>query len=78
MLLVALLATIQTVHTHPAGADTTTCPLCIVLHTAAPVAPAAAVIVLVPMGVREQTFKARPIIRFWQPKFFTRPPPAGC
>lgn len=78
VLLVALLATIQTTHVDPVGTDASHCPLCIVLHTAAPVTPPAAAIVLVPLGLRELVFKARPVLRFWRPKFFTRPPPAGC
>jgi hypothetical protein len=78
VLLVVLLATIQTTHVDPIGVDARHCPLCVVLHTAAPVTPAAAVIVMVPMGVREPIFKTRSLVRFWRPKFFTRPPPAGC
>ncbi len=78
MLLVSLLATIQIAHVHKVGSDTSTCPLCVVLHSAAPVAEAAAAVVLVPIGIPTPVFKARAISRFWQPKFFTRPPPAGC
>lgn len=78
LLLVSLLATIQITHEHRVGADTSHCPLCIILHTAAPVTPTAAVVVIVPMGRRPLVFKTRPLVRYWRPKFFTRPPPAGC
>ena len=78
VLLVSLLATIQIAHVHKVGADTSHCPLCIVLHSAAPVTPTAAIVVLVHVGRPTPVFKQRAIIRFWQPKFFTRPPPAGC
>jgi len=78
VLLISLLATIQITHEHKVGANTSTCPLCVILHSAAPVTPAAAAIVLVPVGIPAPVFKARAITRFWQPKFFTRPPPAGC
>jgi hypothetical protein len=78
VLLVALMATIEVTHAHPVGADTSTCPLCIVMHTVAPVTPASAVIVMVPIGRPAQVFKTRSIVRYWRPKFFTRPPPAGC
>ncbi len=78
VLLAALIATIEVTHVHKVGADTSHCPLCIVLHTAAPVAPTAAIVVVVPIGRPAQLFKSRAIIRFWRPKFFTRPPPAGC
>ena len=45
--LLALLTVIQVAHVHAVDSDADHCPLCIVLHTAAPVAAAAVAIVLV-------------------------------
>ena len=78
VLLISLLATIQITHEHKVSANTSTCPLCVVLHSAAPVTPAAVAVVFVPIGIPAPVFRTRAITRFWQPKFFTRPPPAGC
>jgi hypothetical protein len=76
--LVALLTVVQVAHAHPFDSDADHCPLCIVMHTAAPVAVTAAVVVLVQTESRAPVFEARPVVRHWNPKLFTRPPPAGC
>jgi hypothetical protein len=74
----ALLAVVQVAHTHPLESDADHCPLCIVMHSAAPVAAAAVAVVLVQMENSVPVFEARAAIRHWHPKLFTRPPPAGC
>ena len=76
--LMALLAVVQVAHIHPQESDADHCPLCIVMHTAAPVVVAAAVVVLVKIEVHATVFETRAVIRHWHPKLFTRPPPAGC
>jgi hypothetical protein len=76
--LMTLLATIQTTHEHKVGANTSCCPLCIILHSTAPVAPTTAVIVVVAFSLVALVFKPRALVRYWSPKFITRPPPAGC
>jgi hypothetical protein len=48
------------------------------MHTAAPVAIFAAVVVLVSFGASAPLVEARAVIRHWHPKLFTRPPPDGC
>ena len=48
------------------------------MHSAAPVAVAAAVVVLVQMESSTPVFEARAAVRHWHPKLFTRPPPVGC
>ncbi|MGH9589984.1 MAG: hypothetical protein ACRD25_06290 [Terracidiphilus sp.] len=78
LLLASLLALIQVKHIDPIGSNTSVCPLCVVLHTAAPVTPAAPVVVLVAMGQSEAVLRPLAGSRFWRPRFFTRPPPAGC
>ncbi|MGD0729644.1 MAG: hypothetical protein ABR956_00165 [Terracidiphilus sp.] len=78
LFLLALLAVVQVAHMHPTESDADHCPLCIVMHTAAPVAVAAAVVVLVQIEQAAPIFEARAVIRHWNPKLFTRPPPVDC
>ena len=78
LLLASLLALIQVTHVDPIGTNPSQCPLCVVLHSAAPVTPAAPAVVLVALGQFEAVLRPLPGTRFWRPKFFTRPPPAGC
>ena len=44
----------------------------------APVAVAAAIVVLVQLQASAPVFEARTVVRHRHPKLFTRPPPAGC
>ncbi len=76
--LMALLAVVQVAHSHPLESDADHCPLCIVMHTAAPVVIAAAAVVLVKIEAQTPIYEARAVVRYWHPKLFTRPPPAGC
>ncbi len=73
--LLALLTVIQVAHVHAVDTDADHCPLCIVLHTAAPVAAAAAVIVLVQIEAVTPIVAFRPVITIWRPQLFIRPPP---
>jgi hypothetical protein len=76
--LLVLLVTVQVAHNHLNESDADHCTLCIALHSAAPIAVMAAVVVMVRAGATVQLAEARPLIRHWNPKLFTRPPPAGC
>ncbi|MGC9158417.1 MAG: hypothetical protein ACP5FH_05450 [Terracidiphilus sp.] len=76
--LLALLAVIQVAHVHAIGSDTDHCPLCVAMHSAAPVAVVAAPVVLVRIALPAPVFEARPLVRYWRPKLFIRPPPSGC
>lgn len=78
LILLALFTVVQVAHVHPVDTDADHCPLCILLHTAAPVAVAAAVVVLIQIEIRTPVFEAHPVTRHWHPKLFTRPPPASC
>jgi len=78
LILLALLTVVQVAHMHPLDSDADHCPLCIAMHTAAPVAVVAAVVVMVQLEAFAPVFEPRTIIRNWHPKFITRPPPAGC
>jgi len=77
LILLTLLAVAQVAHVHQVDTDADHCPLCIVMHTAAPVAVAAAIVVLVQIESQTPVFEAQTITRHWHPKLFTRPPPDG-
>ena len=77
LVLLALLTVVQVAHMHPADKDADNCPLCIAMQTAAPVAVAATIVVLVRVWISTPVFEARAVVRRkWDPKLFTRPPPA--
>src|SRR5690348_10594290 len=59
--LLALLTFIQVAHVHSVNTDADHCPICVVLHTAAPVAVAAALIILVEMQAFVPLVEVRPI-----------------
>jgi hypothetical protein len=76
LVLVALLAVMQVPHLHQNPTDADHCALCVVMHTAAPVAAPVAVIVFVRVGIPVPVAKSRPVVRYWHPQLFTRPPPS--
>jgi len=78
VVLLALLAFVQVTHLHSNQTDADQCPLCIVMHSAAPVAVAVAAIVLVPLGTPAPQAESCPIAHRPQSTLFIRPPPAGC
>lgn len=75
--LLALLITVQVAHNHVTENDANHCSLCIAMHSAAPVAVVIAAIVMIWMGSSEPLAEARAVVRYWNPKLFTRPPPLG-
>lgn len=75
--LLALLAVVQVAHIHPLESDADHCPLCIAFHAVAPVAVAAAIIILVQVGTPAPVLEPRSILRHWHFTLFTRPPPAA-
>jgi hypothetical protein len=78
LVLLALLAVVQVAHFHPQDTDADHCPLCIVMHSAVPVAMTAAVVVLVKIATgTPAALQERAIVRYWHPTLFTRPPPVG-
>jgi len=74
--LLALLTLVQVAHIHSIDTDADHCPLCVVLHTAAPVAVAAAIIILVQIKAWAPDLEVRAVNRLPDPQLFTRPPPA--
>ncbi|MGA2561075.1 MAG: hypothetical protein ABSF17_15490 [Terracidiphilus sp.] len=75
LLLLALLTVVQVAHVHSVETAADHCPLCIAMHSAAPVAVTAAVVILVPMERPAPELSAPNITRHWHPQLFTRPPP---
>lgn len=78
LILLVLLAAAQVAHNHPLDTDADHCPLCIVMHSAAPVVFALLIIILVRIGVHAPVIEVRAaILPCWHPSLFIRPPPAG-
>jgi hypothetical protein len=73
--LLALLTVIQVAHVHSVDTDADHCPLCIVLHAAAPVAVAVAAIIVVQIESLSPIVEVRPIGTSWHRQLFIRPPP---
>jgi len=78
LVLMALLAVVQVAHLHADQAVADHCPLCVSMHSAAPAAAAAVAVVLVQVGIPTSVLEERALVRHWNPKLFTRPPPTGC
>jgi hypothetical protein len=78
LVLVTLLTAVQVAHFHLYDNDADRCPLCIAMHSAAPVAVMTAVVSPVRIEASTPVPEARAIVRHWHPKLFTRPPPADC
>jgi TRAP-type C4-dicarboxylate transport system permease small subunit len=74
--LLALLTFIQVAHVHSVNTDADHCPICVVLHAAAPLTVAAAIIVLVQMQAFVTQVEVRPVRSQGQRQLFIRPPPA--
>lgn len=74
--LLALLTFIQVAHVHSVNTDADHCPICVVLHTAAPLAVAATLIILVEMRAFTPLVEVRSIRSRCQRQLFIRPPPS--
>jgi hypothetical protein len=78
LFLLALLTLVQVAHVHPVETAADHCPLCIVMHSAAPVAVAAVIVILVRVGVSTPVLAVREaVLPCWHPPLFIRPPPLG-
>jgi hypothetical protein len=77
LVLLALLAVAQVVHTHPDQTDADHCQLCIVMHTAAPAASAVAVIVFVLLGTSAPQAEPIAVARRFRSRLYIRPPPVS-
>jgi len=76
--LLALLSIVQIAHVHSIGTDADHCPLCVVLHSAAPIFAAAALIVLVQIDSPRPELEVRAATGPRYRQFFSRPPPSVC
>lgn len=75
LVLVLLLAVLQVTHMHSFSADADHCPICIVLHAAAPVSMTIAAIILVQLGTAAPVCAVARLSRPWCSSLFIRPPP---
>jgi TRAP-type C4-dicarboxylate transport system permease small subunit len=75
LILLALLAVAQVAHLHTTDSDADHCPICIMMHSAAPVAIAAAAVVLVQVGRQTLPVAERTAVRYLHPTLYIRPPP---
>ncbi len=76
--LLVVMTVVQVAHVHAAASDSDHCPLCIVMHSAVPIAVTAAAITLVQIAEAAPVLQVRAATRHWHPQLFTRPPPTGC
>jgi hypothetical protein len=75
LLLLTLVTFVQVAHVHPSAADADHCPICVVMHSAAPVAVVAAAIVFVRASVPVPVPVLHTVVRPWHCTMFNRPPP---
>jgi hypothetical protein len=75
LLLLTLLTFVQVAHVHPAATDADHCPICVVMHSAAPVAVVAAAIVFVRASAPVPIPVVHSVVRRWHCTLFNRPPP---
>ena len=75
LLLLTLVTFVQVVHVHPANTDADHCPICVVMHSAAPVAAVAAAIVFVRASAPVPVPVVHTVVRPWHCTLFNRPPP---
>jgi len=75
LLLLTLVTFVQVGHVHPANTDADHCPICVVMHSAAPVAVVAAAILYVRALVPVPVPVFHSVVRHWHCSLFNRPPP---
>ena len=73
--LVVLVSFAQVAHIHATATDQDHCPLCIVLHSAVPVAAAAVALLLMQIAEHTPVFEQCAVLLMWKTQRFTRPPP---
>ena len=76
--LLALLTLVQVAHVHSIGTDADHCPLCVVLHSAALVVAAAALIAQVQSKSPAPELELLAARDIWHRQLFIRPPPIPC
>ncbi len=78
LLLLAMLTVAQVAHHHASDTDADHCQLCIAMHTLAPVAAAATVVVMVRVGASTPQAVPAKVARQRYSRIFIRPPPFSC
>lgn len=74
VLLLALLTFVQVTHAHPAT-DGDSCPLCVVMHSAAPVSVAVPPVIVTTAAAPVVVPVVRMVPKLWDYSLFNRPPP---
>ena len=75
LVLLALVTFVQVAHVHPAATDADHCPICVVMHSAAPVSVVAPAIVFVRATAPVPVPVLHSVVRPWHCTLFNRPPP---
>ena len=75
LFLLALVTIVQVAHVHPALTDADHCPICVVMHSAAPVAAVAPAIVFTGGSAPVPVPVVPTVVRYWHCTLFNRPPP---
>jgi hypothetical protein len=76
LLLLAVFMLVQVAHTHPFATDADHCPICVVMHSAAPVAVVAAILVRTQAASPVPAPVVHSVVRPWHFELFNRPPPS--
>jgi hypothetical protein len=78
LVFLVLVALFHVADAHSVASDADHCPLCIVMHSVAPVVVLALAILLIRIAApAPELVEVRAIIRYWHPTLFTRPPPTA-
>jgi hypothetical protein len=75
VILLALVSVVQVAHSHQGVSDSDHCPICLMIHAAAPVLTAVALIALVQIATTAPVLVPQTVTRPWHAQLFTRPPP---
>ena len=78
LMLLALVTFVQVTHVHPAATDADHCQICVAMHSAAPVAAVAAVIVATSGSTTVTVPVLHTVARPWHCTLFNRPPPENA
>jgi len=78
LMLLALVTFVQVTHVHPAATDADHCQICVAMHSAAPVATVAAVVVATGGSTAVTIPVLHTVARPWHCTLFNRPPPANA
>lgn len=75
LFLLTLIAGIQATHLHQTASEADHCAWCVAMHSSAPAAIAAVMVVLVQIGISAPVAKVQAPALKWHLQLYTRPPP---